>query len=335
VFKGTGLLTLAPTDESRACDPPHIAGRLSCALPTELILVIWSTMALTDLLMYGFTSRFNFAVIQAYLCRKRLSLFRPFFTDPLAFIRVLRRTKSIVSGSVALAFMVPATSLGWSPSDMDIYVTESTVGTWIGYLNLCGYKLERPRKDRSSTYTVRPEIHEVVCLEHHVSGRRIDMIIAVNDLRTPIFRYHSTIVMNCLSADGFFSAYPLLTASLRGVMNPSAMITLNIPPSHVAQCYRKYDQRGFFIAERPSVWVGDEHRCGRSWYCPETLRHTADRGCLFMKFREEPYSVLDPREDQGMARFESEFAVQWLLGGYACDGRREVLLPQLTIVPLL
>ena len=54
-----------------------------------------------------------------------------------------------------------------------------------------------------------------------------------------------------------------------------------------------------------------------------------------MKFHEEPYSVSDPREDQSMARFVSEFAMQWVLGGYTCDGRREVLLPQFTIVPLL
>jgi hypothetical protein len=251
--------------QTRAASSPHRAGRLSCAFPTELVLFIWSLMPLTDLLMYGSTSKFNFAATQAFLQRKRFSLVKPFFTDVQLFFRMLKTTQSLVSGSFALAFMVPADSLGWTPKDMDIYTSKQSVATWEKYLHYCGYRTRKPSSVTRKGYPVYAEVREVIYYEHITTGYGLDIIVATNKLPKPLFCYHSTPVMNYFSGDGFFSAYPELTGSLRGLINPSTTISFNIPPSRVADCLRKYAQRGFSLAERPSAWADDHHRCGRSW----------------------------------------------------------------------
>jgi hypothetical protein len=323
-------------------EPPHVAGRLSRVLPTELVLVIWSMMTLKDLIRYGYTSKLNLEAVQAFLYRKRLHLIRPFFSNPHAFLHVLKHTKSIVSGSLALAFVVPAESLGWFPKDMDLYTTKRSVKRWIQYLIHCGYRLKKASAVRLDGYPVHSEIREVLYFDNPSSGRRLDLIVSMTIAAKPIFCYHSTIVMNCFTGHGFFTAYPNLTSSLRGLMNPSTLIDYNIPPSHVATCFRKYGERGFSLAERPTAWSDDNHRCGRSWGCPETLRHTGDRGCLFIDFGEESVHapeavgdtleiVEDTEQVDGDAVLGDRHGVIWRLGGYTCDGRSEVCQPTLDI----
>jgi hypothetical protein len=294
--------------------------------------VIWSMMTLRDLIMYGYTSKFNFEAVQAFLYRKRLQLVRPFFPDPRAFFRFLTHTNSIVSGSLALAFMVPAQSLGWSPKDMDLYTTKRSVDKWVRYLKFCGYQPKGGSAARLDGYPVHSEIREVIYFENPSSGRSLDLIVAMSLATKPMFCYHSTLVMNCLTGRGFFSAYPQLTSSLRGLINPSVLITYNIPPSHVVLCLRKYAKRGFSLVERPTAWDGDHHRCGRSWRCPETLRHTGDRGCLFFDFgddltRTSDEPVHEEADDMHLAMVENRRGIIWRLGGYSCDGRTEARDP--------
>jgi hypothetical protein len=150
----------------------------------------------------------------------------------------------------------------------------------------------------------------------------------------PIFPYHSTLVMNCFTGRGFFSAYPNLTVSLRGLMNPSTLIAHNIPPSHIVKCLNKYIARGFSLAEHPSAWPDDHHRCGWSWQCPEHLRHTGDRGCLFMDFNDNAENAEDEMansetDDIHLVMVAHRHGVIWRLGGYSCDGRTKARQPVL------
>jgi hypothetical protein len=291
-------------------------------------------MTVRELIMYGCTSKFNFEAIQAFLYRKRLQLIRPFFPDPHAFFHFLKRTNSIVSGSLALAFMVPAESLGWSPKDMDLYTTNRSADMWLRYLKLCGYQPKGGSAARLDGYPVHTEIQEVIYFEHPFSGRSVDLIVAMSLVMKPMFCYHSTLVMNCLTGRGFFLAYPQLTTSLRGLINPTTLISYTIPPSNVVKCLRKYAERGFSLAERPTAWDGDRHRCGQSWRCPESLRHTGDRGCLFLDFGDDLVHMSedldhDSVDDIHLEMVENRRGVIWRLGGYSCDGRTEAQDPVL------
>lgn len=263
-------------------------------------------MTLKELIRYGYTSKFNLEAVQAFLYRKRLHLIRPFFPDPHDFFHVLNHTKSIVSGSLALAFVVPAESLGWFPKDMDLYTTKRSVKRWTQYLIRSGYRLKKRSAARPDGYPVHSEIHEVIYFENPTSRRCLDLIVSMTIAAKPIFCYHSTIVMNCFTGRGFFTAYPHLTSSLRGLMNPSTLIAYNIAPAHVATCLRKYASRGFSLRERPTAWADDNHRCGQSWSCPETLRHTGDRGCLFIDFGQETVHASEAVPDTLEAGYTEE-----------------------------
>jgi len=296
-------------------------------------------MTLKDLIMYGYTSKFNYEAVQAFLYRKRLQLIRPFFPNPQSFFRILKSTNLVVSGSLALAFMVPTESLGWFPNDMDLYTTKREVRAWTRDLDVCGYKPNKPSAVRPDGYPVHSEIQEIIYFENLISGRQVDLIISATIATKPMFCYHSTLVMNCFTGRGFFSAYPNLTTSLRGLMNPSTLVAYNIPPSHVAKCLKKYVDRGFSLAERPSAWAEDHHHCGRSWRCPEHLRHTGDRGCLFMDFRDVTENTEEEVTDTGtddihQAMLEHRRGVIWRLGGYSCDRRGLARQPVLDVFDL-
>jgi hypothetical protein len=204
--------------------------------------------------MYGCTSKFNFEAVQAFLYRKRLHLICPFFPNPQLFFRVLKNTNSIVSGLLALAFMVPAESLGWFPKDMDLYTTKRVVKAWTKYLGACGYTPNTLSARRPDGYPLHAEIWEIIYFENHLSGRCIDLIVSMTVATKPIFRYHSTLVMNCFTGRGFFSAYPSLTVSLRGLINPSTLIAHNIPPFARRQVPKQI-RRPWLFTSRTSICV--------------------------------------------------------------------------------
>lgn len=142
----------------------------------------------------------------------------------------------------------------------------------------------------------------------------------------PVFEFHTTVVMNFISADGFFSAYPSLTTERKALMNP-LRIPDGRPTSKTVLCYRKYHDRGYDLSLTPIAWEKEEvkwHACQRSYTCPQTLRSTFDRGCLFTSSRlvcehDIVEDVITPR------CFKDRRAVIWNIGSESCYGDRETL----------
>ncbi|KAH7918703.1 hypothetical protein BV22DRAFT_1024126, partial [Leucogyrophana mollusca] len=167
--------------------------------------------------MYKSTARRNYVAFHHYLSDKRLrDTIKDYFRNPSDFISLMRTHGCAISGSVALYFFDPAG--GWAPSDMDLYVPRRRSKRVLRYLTAAGYApLDR-------THEVRPQygtecgVANVVTLCNGTCT--IDVIIAVmNAAIAPIFRFHSTTVMNYISADGFFCAYPTLTSKKRALAN--------------------------------------------------------------------------------------------------------------------
>ncbi|KAI6148100.1 hypothetical protein BKA82DRAFT_74516, partial [Pisolithus tinctorius] len=97
----------------------------------------------------------------------------------------------------------------WHPTNLNNYVPFQSQSLIAHLLVGQGYHLEQPASVDVAVY-VGSSIHSVLTfLKGHY---KIDIIVSVNvALIAPVFQFHTTAVMNFVSADCIFCAYPSLT----------------------------------------------------------------------------------------------------------------------------
>ena len=111
-----------------------------------------------------------------------------------------------------------------------------------------------------------------------------------------------------------FSAYPLLTASGRTIINPTVFHNgrVKIP---VLFALLKYRERGFDVqtaaeARREDMQIKPSgHTCGTASACPCTFRNTQDDMTLWMHLEDK----LEDGEEVAVLG-----SVTWRLGGHRC-----------------
>lgn len=176
---------------------------------------------------------------QCDLRRRFIDLLKPYVSDVAEASRVLRRTRSVISGSQVLQFLDPSNT-PWKDTakDLDLYTTEEGFPVLLAfYINYQSYSihgsshssLQKPvveyaepvgdgnapeyvGLDSGAFDGLNPEgISSVTQLRK--GHERIDIIVSQDNFCStlPIFNFHSTIVMNFLSPDAIFCAYPALT----------------------------------------------------------------------------------------------------------------------------
>ncbi|KAH7918369.1 hypothetical protein BV22DRAFT_1051775 [Leucogyrophana mollusca] len=228
---------------------------------------IFGFMSVGDTAMYRSMSRNNSALpLEALAHRKQVTL-ATFVTNVTQFIELLRSTCSVVSGSLVLRMLFPYNDVIWNPTDMDIYTPLDTGDTFVAYCLADGYRVVLPNFLQGS---------------YGPSN-----IAAVVMLVKGALKFHSTTVMNYMSADILFSAYPVCTTTYGSIVNG---IALRENQFNVALCQAlvKYSQRGFSIVTNPSSWevegVQDRGVCSEQIECPQTVRNSFDAGCLRVAF---------------------------------------------------
>ena len=193
---------------------------------------IWSYLTIQDLLTLGRTSHSNHTLVRNTIKSTIYRLIAPFTTQNgvHSFLSTLKSQKSGISGSITLYPMVSSNFGGtnsnsnhWLPNDMDIYepCTNKQFSPIIEYMmdvegfKECGENIYTP-DDRYTTSCGIKRIHRLYKKNLH-----IDIVTSATiSTITPIFHFHSTVVFNWISADGFFSAYPKLTCAHHGLTNP-------------------------------------------------------------------------------------------------------------------
>ncbi|KAJ7715120.1 hypothetical protein B0H16DRAFT_1340234 [Mycena metata] len=223
---------------------------------------------------------------------------------------LLRQTRSIVSGSAAL---IMVSDLEFVPGDLDIYTPLSqeepalaivqrnmgfeTVSSWMprGYSN-----------------------NAAICKVHRlVKGRKSVNVIIVQgeDPTAAVFHFHSTVVMNYLSAFGLYCAYPSLTLSDTGVMNLPVVLRDVRARTNAEDCYEKYRTRGVTMVNDVRKLSGHaRHECRRDAECPHTLRSTVDELGLHAE-------ILEPTGAEAEYLARHRYATIWMLGGPMCGAR--------------
>ncbi|KAJ7441876.1 hypothetical protein FB451DRAFT_955794, partial [Mycena latifolia] len=154
---------------------------------------------------------------------------------------MLKTTRSIISGSVALLMV---TDLHFEPGDIDIYVPTSQHDT---ALAIAERKLGfEARWSNVPTYDNNSEIKTVVHLQK--GEKWMNLIVVKGEEPTiAVFQFHSTLVMNYLTAFGLYCAYPTLTLKGLGVANLPALLRDISSPGRSIECFEKYRDRGFSI----------------------------------------------------------------------------------------
>jgi hypothetical protein len=313
---------------------------LNFTVPANVINKIWKQLLLTDLLRYAATSTANYDIVHNSIRDTVHRVLSLFCGNPTRFLDVLREAHAIVSGSVALYTLLNVTFGGshdkhqlWLPSDMDVYIPapiiDNPLPPFIAYmLNDEGYHIERrvDEHEGRGRYSLFPEVKHIFHLRK--GSIRMDVIVSYTSFSLrPIFRFHSTPVMNCITGNGIFSAYPHMTLSHRGIVNPLAF-TLNdatpcMPDKYVLEALRKYYERGFDIRRNPVCWPNNEHKCTRSTDCPSKLRSVQDSGCLYITLRSIGQNTGIGAQTKVLSRDVNsgeDAQVVWSLGGRSCDG---------------
>ncbi|KAI0039441.1 hypothetical protein FA95DRAFT_1504173 [Auriscalpium vulgare] len=239
---------------------------------------------------------------------------RTYVDRPLQFREVLRSTRSVISGSFVVRFVMRRTEQGdMRVGDLDIYCPLSSASGVITYLE----EDERYGPGINITHDPDDELEEaypisaiscVTRLYRESTQSRIDVITSdTNSPLLPIRHFWCTLVTNYMSADGICLTHPKLTLDARGCIAPAQLGDVAI--EHAVE---KYRARGFRIG----TFVDNDatHQGGETTgYCPQRLRNFNDSLSLTFKFDSfneaqllHTFPILEPT---------------WKYGGWLCGGR--------------
>ncbi|KIM69882.1 hypothetical protein SCLCIDRAFT_89022, partial [Scleroderma citrinum Foug A] len=100
--------------------------------------------------------------------------------------KIMCTCDAVISGSVALHFLLSTNQTNWTPTDLDLYVPQANACQLVS-LGIC----------------------------------KFDVVISKRVMAAaPIFQFHTTVVMNFISPGRYFCAYPALTFCGLSMVNP-------------------------------------------------------------------------------------------------------------------
>lgn len=187
-----------------------------------------------------------------YIGRRINRAFSPWVDDPLAFRELLRSTKSVVSGSLALKAAVASP---WRCNDMDIYVPSGDVkDKFVDFLQgqesyhvMGRWIVNTPGIKRQPFFTFIASITRLKRSIRTLQGtvtKRIRLLQSTDDATKPIASFSASWCMNWIGSDEIIVLYPDMTFAHGGVLNQARKST-NLQ----ALWLSKYISRGFRLVE--------------------------------------------------------------------------------------
>ncbi|KAG2108802.1 hypothetical protein BD769DRAFT_1365826 [Suillus cothurnatus] len=224
-----------------------------------------------DLAIFSQTRIQNQLGITDYIDDQCNSLLNQFITDIPLFINVLECTGSVISGSSAVNLILPK-SEEFKIDNMDIYTTEKYAEVVIEYLKK-EESHEVNKRFKQKTEYDNNAIKRVVKLKN--GKKKIDVMVTHwNCAIIPILQFHSTLVMNCVTAHTIVSMYPDWTCARKGFVHPQMYLN-DKSNTHTVEALMKYTHRGFKLFSEP--FEIEQHECNSSATCPHTMRTTIDQ----------------------------------------------------------
>ncbi|KAI6041948.1 hypothetical protein EDC04DRAFT_2527457, partial [Pisolithus marmoratus] len=155
---------------------------------------------------------------------------------------ILRTCEAVISGSTALHLLLPECRTPWKPTDLDIYIPQHNLTLIQNRLKVEGYAtIDEPAVNKVGYHYSHVSRVLVVSKDQ----RKIDIVVSrTATALSPIFQFHSTAVMNFVSADTIFCSYPTLTLHSLSMVNAGPLY-YSRDKHGIIEGIRKYITRGF------------------------------------------------------------------------------------------
>ena len=272
---------------------------------TDILPILTHYLHLGDLIKVASTSLECSDLVHHHIKERKAEISTKYFNHPTTLYEILHICDAVVSGSHALRILLPTATTSWEAKDLDIYVSAARVGQLINLLCREGCELAAVDAQTAHEYA-SSSVKEVISLWRQ--QHRIDVIISgTDDPITPVFEFHSTVIMNFITAEAICCAYPSLTLRQKSIVNPYALYQHPLGRTSLGS-WEKYEERGIEYTCCPC-------NLGRKRLCCCKACSLLDGACMWVNVLALPCAPYDPA-----AIFEQlgVFDVEWRLGGCVC-----------------
>ena len=191
---------------------------VSSQLPVELWTCIFGYLHIGHIVDFSATCKYNSLLVRHYILSRHHQLAAQFFHDPDKLYRLLYTCQAVISGSGALYLLQPLFTASWMPNNLDIYVSSDNLQFLLSALSIEGYW---------DTHAFAPQVrsykhsHVLMTITLARAQQTIDVVVtATYSTICPIFLCHSTLLMNFITHDALYCAYPRLTLCGLSLIHP-------------------------------------------------------------------------------------------------------------------
>ena len=265
------------------------------------------------------THSINRATVKKYIDHRLELLGSRFFDDGNTLLEILRMCDAVISGDIALQIFLPETRAAWYPADLHVYVPTGYHNYMHRLLRGQGYDMFEEHLHKNC-----PQSHSTVgrTAMYNKDKRIIKLTVSTTAAPfSPIFELENTAVMNLISYDRFYCAYPTLTFRGLAMINNGPLYT-GAFSMRTMQALLKYRARGF-------VYIGCHNNSGISAPCVCISRLITDTTGIWWNRSGTVECDASPREI--FQRF-GVLNCHWTLGGPVCGCREALALPEVRVV---
>ncbi|OBZ77071.1 hypothetical protein A0H81_03174 [Grifola frondosa] len=289
----------------------HLPNLLT-ALNDDILFQIMNNLTLADLVALRSLCSHSDDIVATFLTSRLRTLLARFFDNVDAARTLMRNTNSVISGSSALAYVLPS-NINWQPHDLDLYVPNGEFTHVVNSLVLSEHYTNVSPAHIIDHYT--GPVERVVRLQK--DNRNVDVIQSASDTALhPIAFFWLTAVTNYVSADHAYVGYPELTFAQRALLHPHYINNFHTIAPRANSLIEKYQQRDFDIRMREISWSHYSPRPGqiireRKGSCASIIRFFGDDFGLTTPIHTSDTVIPDITARQRLT-------VLWRRGGIPC-----------------
>lgn len=224
--------------------------------------------------------------------------------DAEDFIGVMDVTGTIISGSNALRFA--DRQAVWVPNDIDFYCTPRGFRIFCTYLEeYLGAVLIDEKINKQGAYSFNGFAQR---RRYKAPMATVDVMCSTTSSALyPLTFFHSTLVMNALSANSICIAYPKDVAERTGTRSIYGLGSCG------DAAVEKYESRGYQLLS--TLFQKGAEEDAEEEKCSDRHRYFGDIHCLTIPFTPE----MRPRVRQRGPVGRTKWTAGWSLGGPSCD----------------
>lgn len=290
------------------------------------------TWSLAQLLGYALETKTTAELVDEYFKSQWIETLDRVTGDGDAMRTIMRTTGAVISGGFALKFLDPGSD--YVPGNLNCYVPTQGYHAFLTFLvvsmgaDIVSQDDFRRNYGKPHPYRFGNQTGDTGIADRRLLriGETLLDIVCSNSPSPllPIAKFHSTAVMNFISAEGFCIAYPI------SVLQRVAFTAARRMRSNDRAFLQKYHDRGFLVFPSPhslAKFPCDVSGCYAEGFCAAQRRFFTDQHCItviFDRFKNELTNDVDGaavlcRSVGCILPTElTRLTVEWVWGGPAC-----------------